>query len=118
MQNHPTRYEQNDQQDRQRLCGRTENAEGGTNEHTGQDMRRSPGERRRNIDGIEPSDRHSQHAGEERNEGADARCEAGEKNTLVAMTREKGLAALNQFGVPVQWPEAKNLAMVPVPQPE
>ncbi len=81
-------------------------------------MRRGPGKRRRDIDGIEPADRHSKHAGEERNEGADARCEACEKDTLVAVASEKSFAALNQFGVPVQWPEAENLAVVSMAEPE
>ena len=89
MQDHPARRNQNDQQDRERLCCRTENAERRADDHTGQNMRWGPGERRYDIDGIELADRHPQHVGEERNEGADARCEACKKNTLVPVTREK-----------------------------
>lgn len=64
-------------------------------------MRWSSSERRGNIDGIEPTDSHSHHASEERDEGADARYETREKYALGAVTLEKGLAALNQFGVTV-----------------
>ena len=81
-------------------------------------MRRSPSERRDNIDGIESTGLHPQHAGEEGYDGADPRYEAREKHTLGAVTLKEGLASLNQFRVAVQGPETKNLAVVSMPEPE
>ena len=81
-------------------------------------MRRSPSERRDNIDGIESTGRHPQHAGEEGDDGADTRYEAREKHTLGAVTLKEGLAFLNQFRVTAQRPETKNFAVVSMPEPE
>lgn len=118
MKDDPAQHGQDDHQNGERLCRCAENAEGSTDEYARQDMRRSPGERRRDIDGIEPPDRHPQHTGKERNESTDARGETCEKNTLITVAREKGFAGLDQFGVSIQRPEAEDLAVVSMAEPE